>query len=281
MTTKSTENTKLRAYLRGGENLYQGVDSLSQGSEGLSGESVDTRSFEQRFMEDFQFSLMPDEIREVLRFLSGEPIVQIADDRFPMGTKPAEIHESLGKSVFLNPDLGEVRVTKSNIRYSFSHFRSQERLNAFAAIGEVIEKGKIFGTEVRNEKFGTISHIVGAPIAIGEKEYLMGVIVHVDGDGSRLNFQDVILKDKFPRIDTRGEQEDAQVRSRKPLAIIDAEFQEFFEEVRRIDQEGTSVDDNGDLYSLTPEERQLRDVSLVLSILVRSTDVNGRLQWIR
>ncbi len=65
------------------------------------------------------------------------------------------------------------------------------------------------------------------------------------------------------------------------MTIIDAEFQEFFEEVRRIDQEGTSVDDNGDLYSLTPEERQLRDVSLVLSILVRSTDVNGRLQWIR
>ncbi len=165
----------------------------------MSGESVDTRSFEQRFMEDFQFSLKPDEIREVLRFLSGEPIVQIADDRFPMGTKPAEIHESLGKSVFLNPDLGEVRVTKSNIRYSFSHFRSQERLNAFAAIGEVIEKGKIFGTEVRNEKFGTISHIVGAPIAIGEKEYLMGVIVHVDGDGSRLNFHDVILKDQIPK----------------------------------------------------------------------------------
>lgn len=126
------------------------------------------------------------------------PVKALAGDEFVLkgGELRKEVSayfEEIGETAY-NEELGDVTLNKRGVRSSIGHGLGKEKAAAFAAVKDVIEKGRVidFRHNWKNRKYDTA--VVAAPVEIAGTGYYMGVIVNRSGDEQKYYLHEVILQ---------------------------------------------------------------------------------------
>ncbi|MBP3376197.1 MAG: hypothetical protein J6L83_05485 [Clostridia bacterium] len=129
---------------------------------------------------------------------SMKSIITISEDKLKTtGKAPSVLYEeyfkSLGENIY-SETYGDIAVRKSSVKSEIRHGNTAEKIASMEAIPSVIEKGKVISKY--NKGAGVERLVIGAPITIGETDYLMGVMLQRDAQNQRLYLHNVILKEK-------------------------------------------------------------------------------------
>ncbi|MDR0440941.1 MAG: hypothetical protein LBI59_08180 [Candidatus Accumulibacter sp.] len=131
---------------------------------------------------------------EISAFLNGLPVAVIAGDVAPIGDGFAAVRrwataifEAQGGRA-INPEVGEVILNEKSVRNSQAHYRRMPPAvaNVFAAVKDVIEKGRIVLVEPTHNRQQTRSIYISAPVRIGDADDIVTVLVHQNPNTQRM-----------------------------------------------------------------------------------------------
>ncbi|MCC7085201.1 MAG: hypothetical protein IT427_09365 [Pirellulales bacterium] len=135
-------------------------------------------------------------------FFSGPPVVSLGGNEFPKSDEP--LTRRVGKFFsdqyngrVIHPTLGEVVMNERSVKDSIAHGLGREKAIAFAAVPEVIRKGKIVAEEADAKAKGLTGVVVAAPISIADKPYLAAALIRRDKNTQRFYLHEVVLKEKL------------------------------------------------------------------------------------
>lgn len=102
--------------------------------------------------------------------------------------------ESIGNKA-VNPELGDVFLTKRSVKDDISHGIGRLKAASFAALPEAIAKGKVVARDTSYEGKKQPSYIIAAPISLNDKHGFMGIVVLEEKAAKkRLYVHEIILK---------------------------------------------------------------------------------------
>jgi hypothetical protein len=163
------------------------------------------------------FRLTDKQKAELSAFLNGEPIAEIPDNVAPISFGFAAIRKWAtgiferqgGKAK--NPELGDVVLDERAVRDSQGHGKmNRAKANAFAAVGKVIEQGRVVLREGRSEQ--TDSIYISAPVRIGGVDNIVTALVHRDQNTQRMYLHSVSTKESL--LNDRVSSADTEVSER-------------------------------------------------------------------
>jgi hypothetical protein len=168
----------------------------------------------------------PENIRDTQAFIRGEAIAEAKADA--LNAAPGELASGKatrarvvkwfrdnGITQAVRPGLGVVAIGPRNIAQSLWHGYWRGKLAAFTVLRDVIEGGRVLHAELNYQGDPHDRVVIGAPVKIGGKDYLMGVMLKADANGTSFYLHEVTLssKDK-PRLphDMRPRDDDVEYR---------------------------------------------------------------------
>ncbi|MGE8446461.1 MAG: PLxRFG domain-containing protein [Comamonas sp.] len=153
----------------------------------------------------------------VRRFLDGAPVASTKGDEFaPDGQKLTDKvpqwFRDRGQQVIQVEGIGAVQLDERAVKSSISHGISRDKANAFAAVPDVLSKGKIIHSEPMDGSRGAgMVYYIAAPVNLAGKEMIEIALVKSDDHASRLYVHEVVLKEKLQQgaFKTRGDTAEA------------------------------------------------------------------------
>jgi len=156
------------------------------------------------------------------RFLSGDPVARLTGEEFPEGEggmlrfRIAAWYEKRRDAVVDVEGLGSIKLDKRVVEQSLQHGRGRVKIAAFAAVPDVLRKGRIVHREaLHGTKDGDFVH-VAAPVKVAGKPYIADVMVKADRNGSRMYLHDVVLIDDLRQPATRIGGDAAEATEQQP-----------------------------------------------------------------
>jgi Large polyvalent protein-associated domain 3/Methyltransferase small domain len=154
---------------------------------------------------------------DVRRFLDGAPVASTKGDEFaPDGQKLTDKvpqwFRDRGQQVIKVAGIGAVQLDERAVKSSISHGISRDKANAFAAVPDVLSKGKIIHSEPMDGSRGAgMVYYIAAPVNLAGKEMIEIALVKSDDRTSRLYVHEVVLKEKLQQgaFKTRGDAAEA------------------------------------------------------------------------
>ncbi len=122
------------------------------------------------------------------------PVARLSGNEFAYnGTnikkRIAEYFNSLGNNVY-SELFGDVALNTASIHDDFGHGKTKQKIAAFAAIKDIIQKGVVIDSD--HKKIANLDRIkVAAKIEIGTDHYIAGVMLQRDANSQRLYMHDV------------------------------------------------------------------------------------------
>ncbi len=113
--------------------------------------------------------------------------------------------------VAVNPVLGEVLIDKQAVRASIAHQMNPFKAVAFAAVPDVIEKGRIIN---QNTTENTDSYYISAPVKIEGVDDIVTVLVKRDVNGQRFYLHSVTTKNNLLKTSQSSADAEASKQSR-------------------------------------------------------------------
>ena len=91
-----------------------------------------------------------------------------------------------------NPILGNISITRNSFRDDLAHGKTKQKIESYAALRPVLEKGVIIDYKV--EKYGLEKIVLAAPITMGDGAdlYFMGAMIHRNPQTNRFYMHDVV-----------------------------------------------------------------------------------------
>jgi hypothetical protein len=131
--------------------------------------------------------------KQVLNWLlKSEPITGIAENEIELGSLDGEGFADKLYGYYKERDKlhikrhGEsVNITKSGIKTSRKKGLGGAKINAYAAVPDIIEKGRVIEKNMNWKDRGYDSYVIDAPIKIGTQDYIAEVIVNEYKNGDR------------------------------------------------------------------------------------------------
>ena len=136
------------------------------------------------------------------KFLDGSPISTLTGDEFksdgvPLTVKVPQWYADRGVSTVEVDGIGAVCLDETAVKNSLSHGIGRDKAAAFAAVPDVLKRGRVIHREaMRGSREGAVFH-VAAPISIGGKVFIADVLVKSDRNTSRMYVHEVALKEKL------------------------------------------------------------------------------------
>lgn len=129
-----------------------------------------------------------------MKILDMESVKDLTGEEFghsdvPLIDRVLDFFKSLNNEV-ISEELGRVALTKTSFKDDVNHGLTERKIQAFAAIPEVIKNGKVIFI---NSK-GSERVVVAAPITIAGEKYYMGVMLKRNAESQRLYIHDVITE---------------------------------------------------------------------------------------
>jgi len=156
------------------------------------------------------------------QFLDSEPVARLTGKEFAKGEggmlrfRVANWYKERGNVVVEASGLGSIKLDKRAIEQSLQHGKEREKIAAFAAVPDVLLKGRIIHREaLHGTKDGDFVH-VAAPVTIAGKPYIADVMVKADRNGSRMYLHDVVLIDELRQPATRIGGDAAEAAEQQP-----------------------------------------------------------------
>jgi len=142
------------------------------------------------------------QLLEHQRFLLGEPVAQLTGEEFakaetPLTERVPQWYAEKGFSEVPVEGIGTVLLDKTAVRNTISHGLSRTKSAAFAAVPEVLQKGRIVFVEpLKGGGIGKLHH-VAAPVKIADETYVMDVLVKDDANTKRMYVHEVFIRNRL------------------------------------------------------------------------------------
>ncbi len=136
-------------------------------------------------------------------FLDGKPVKELLGDEFapdgvPLTEKVPRWYKEQGVSTVAVDGIGDVALDAVAVKNSMSHGIGRDKATAFAAVPDVLRKGRIIHRDfMRGSRDAGMVYHVAAPIEIAGKVFVMDVLVKADANASRMYVHEVVLKEKL------------------------------------------------------------------------------------
>lgn len=140
-------------------------------------------------------------VRQGIQEVAGmESVAAVQGTEFAKGdvdlvTQVANYFDSLGNMVF-NPQLGDVKLSRSGAKSDIAHGIGRKKAAAFAAVPSVLENGRVIDYQQnwKGRRYDTA--VVAAPITIGGQDYLAGIVLTRDEKANHFYVHEVLLNEK-------------------------------------------------------------------------------------
>ncbi|MBL9177751.1 MAG: hypothetical protein JNM65_06795 [Verrucomicrobiaceae bacterium] len=182
-------------------------------------------------------------------FLEGAPIVALTGHEF--GKVPGEslvdrvaqwFDEQLGGRA-VNPELGEVVLNKRGVQDSMAHGIGRAKAAAFAAIPDVIAKGRIIDRQTNWKARGYDTAVIAAPVQVGAETRIVAVVLIRDKGSNRFYLHEAYTKERIQEAFKTG----AAASSGTSGAPLDS-LQPLLHSILSINPDSVSkvIDENGE-----------------------------------
>ena len=138
------------------------------------------------------------EFRRKAKVLQGKPVYTIEKRTAPTDNKAlrdwaADLFEKAGGKA-VNPEIGEVALTRKSVKDSLAHGINAAKAQAFEAVPSVIENGVVVAQAVHG---AMRSHYISAPVKIEGVEDIVTVLVREDVNSRRMYLHSVTTKENL------------------------------------------------------------------------------------
>lgn len=140
-----------------------------------------------------------EKLQRVVDFvLGGEPVATLTGQEFQKSEESlidrvtrffAEEYQSKA----ISPELGEIILNRQSVKDSLAHGIGSKKAAAFAAVRDVIEKGRVFDYQINWKGRNYDTFVIAAPITIGGDGYICEVIVKKNKDSTQFYLHEVNL----------------------------------------------------------------------------------------
>lgn len=179
------------------------------------------------------------------QFLEGEPVARLTGEEVPRFEKLVDLarwvgdwfqREQGGKAT--HPALGDVVLDQRSARASIGHGMSREKGMAFAAVPQIISRGRIL---LEGEKDGRAGVFLGAPISITGKDYVAIALVRKAAESNRFYLHEVVLKE---RLQNASKSQTAE--NRLSSAANSGAIRSILEDLFSVKPPSVLLDENGE-----------------------------------
>lgn len=142
-----------------------------------------------------------DAVLQGIQTVAGmEPVAAVQGTEFAKGevdlvTQVTNYFDSLGNMVF-NPQLGDVKLSRSGAKSDIAHGIGRKKAAAFAAVPSVLENGRVIDYQTNWKGRGYDTAVVAAPITIQGENYLAGVVLTRSQKENSFYLHEVLLTEK-------------------------------------------------------------------------------------
>lgn len=124
--------------------------------------------------------------------LSGNEFQKTEGDKRSLRAKVIDFFNSIGNKVF-RPGMGDIELNTAGARDSLAHGYGKMKAATFAALPEVIEKGKIVYSDPNYKNRGYESLIISAPVEVGTETCYVGALIIRDDKTQRYKLHEVLM----------------------------------------------------------------------------------------
>jgi hypothetical protein len=141
------------------------------------------------------------------QFLNGDPVSILAGGEFKkidgqsLIDRVASWFASKHQNKAINSVVGEVALTKNGVSDSLAHGIGRDKADAFAAVPEVISKGRVVDYQKNWKGRGYDSVTLAAPIQIAGKDFIAVAIVIREQSKQRFYLHEVGLRERLQQSD--------------------------------------------------------------------------------
>lgn len=123
-----------------------------------------------------------------VKTVTGE---EFAKGETDLVTQVENYFKSLGSKV-TNEELGEVLIDKRGIKDDIAHGIGRKKAATFAAVPDVIQKGKVVDYQKNWKGRNYDTAVIAAPITVGSEKHYMGVVVIQNKENNRFYVHEVV-----------------------------------------------------------------------------------------
>lgn len=153
------------------------------------------------------------------------------DDVMPLSKKVGKWFQDVHNGKAIHPEIGEVVLNERAAKDSISHGIGRAKSAAFAAVPDIISKGRILKTATNwDNHAGMTGFVIGAPIQIAEKKYAAIAIVRKDFNQAKFYLHEVQLIEKLQEDAFKTAATDKSVEPHgAPSGVVNQILSEIFE----------------------------------------------------
>ena len=134
--------------------------------------------------------------------MTGEPVAKLTGAEFqkdgvPITEKVTAYFKEKYHGIAVHPELGEVQLDREGVKDSLGHGIGRIKSAAYAAVPEIIEKGKICDRQTNWKDRGYDTVVIVAPVEIAGEAYIGEVVVKQGSDRQGLYLHELELKKKL------------------------------------------------------------------------------------
>lgn len=195
--------TAMRAYMeKNGIDMTPAREKLVPVEQKKSASGMETQeNVVQQYQKEEHHGKILDVIREglpqieemaVVKQLSGNEFQKTEGDKRSLRAKVIDFFNSIGNKVF-RPGIGDIELNTAGARDSLAHGYGKMKAATFAALPEVIEKGKIVYSDPNYKNRGYESLIISAPVEVGTETCYVGALIIRDDKTQRYKLHEVLM----------------------------------------------------------------------------------------
>lgn len=195
--------TAMRAYMeKNGIDMTPAREKLVPVEQKKSASGMETQeNVVQQYQKEEHHGKILDVIREGLpqieemaavKQLSGNEFQKTEGDKRSLRAKVIDFFNSIGNKVF-RPGIGDIELNTAGARDSLAHGYGKMKAATFAALPEVIEKGKIVYSDPNYKNRGYESLIISAPVEVGTETCYVGALIIRDDKTQRYKLHEVLM----------------------------------------------------------------------------------------
>lgn len=201
--------------------------------------------------ESDRYKNLPKDLKEAVYYIyTGEPVYDVTGEEFPNNgediiTRVLKYYKDKFNGSVNNKNLGKIRLNKHSIKDSIYHGKGSNKINAFAAVPYVIEKGMLANTQLNYNNKNENRYLIVAPITLKGEDYFCEVVVRepvkITATGEKAthkNFyiHEVELKEKLADSFTRTLQQGLPTSSKSIISDLINKFNSdeiFYQDTQR------------------------------------------------
>ncbi|MBO4631441.1 MAG: hypothetical protein J5858_05925, partial [Lentisphaeria bacterium] len=134
--------------------------------------------------------------------MNGKPVAKLSGkefqkDNIPLTEKVTKYYKEKYNGIAVHPELGEVKLDLEGVKDSLGHGIGRIKAAAYAAVPQIIQKGKIFDRQKNWKGRGYDTVVMTAPLEIGGIPYVGEVIVKQGTERQGFYLHEVEVKEKL------------------------------------------------------------------------------------